>query len=142
VERGQRSFFDLEDRLRSLGGLGDPLEGLDPDNEDPTVWAGSACRSEETEANLAAAEYDSPIHEQGQAHRPFDGAAQERNRARPKIRARVEDVFGYRRNRLGGTLVGAIGQARAELKIRLTNLTRNVKRDLVPIRPGTGACAA
>ena len=117
-------------------------EVLDPDNEDPQVWADSAYRSEQTESDLAGAEYESHIHEKGQANRPLDEAAQERNRARSKIRARVEHVFGYQENSLGGKLVRTIGLARAEVKIGLMNLTYNFKRYLVLIRPGTGAPAA
>ena len=116
-------------------------EVLDPDNADPQVWADSAYRSEETETDLAGAEYESHIHEKGQTNHPLDAAAKERNRARSKIRARVEHVFGYQENSLGGKLVRTIGLARAEVKIGLMNLTYNFKRYLILIRPGTAAPA-
>lgn len=116
-------------------------EVLDPDNEDPQVWADSAYRSEAAEANLVGAEYESHIHEKGQANRPLDEAAKERNRTRSKVRARVEHVFGYQENSLGGKLVRTIGLARAEVKIGLMNLAYNFKRYLVLIRPGTTAPA-
>lgn len=98
-------------------------EVLDPDNEGAQVWADSAYRSEQAESDLAGAEYESHLYEKGQANRPLDEAAQVRNRARSKIRARVEHVFGYQENSLGGKLVRTIGLARAEVKIGLMNLT-------------------
>jgi transposase, IS5 family len=112
---------------------------LDLDNDDPQVWADSAYRSEQTEANLAVAEYASHIYEKEQANCPLDAAALARNRTRSKIRARVERVFGYQECSLGGKLVRTIGLARTEVKIGLMNLTYNFKRYLVLIRPGIGA---
>lgn len=109
---------------------------LDPDNEDPQVWADSTYRSEETETNLAGADYESRIHEKGQANRPLGEAAQALKRARSKVRARVEHVFGSQENSLRGKPVRTIGLARAEVKIGLMNLAYNFQRYLVLIRPG------
>jgi hypothetical protein len=58
------------------------------------------------------------------------------------FRARVEHVFGYRQDGLGGTLVHTFGLARAAVKIGMTDLTYNFRRYLCLIRPRSGAPAA
>jgi IS5 family transposase len=96
---------------------------VDPDNEDPDVWADNAYGSEASEAVLADAGYASHICEKGQRDRPLTPAQQATNRTRSKVRARVEHVFGFQQNSMGGKLIRTIGLARAEVKIGLMNLT-------------------
>ena len=50
------------------------------------------------------------------------------NKTRSKVRARVEHVFGAQSNDMGGTLVRSIGLVRAKARIRLKNLTYNIRR--------------
>ena len=50
------------------------------------------------------------------------------NKARSKVRARVEHVFGAQSNDMGGTLVRSIGLARATVRIGLKNLAYNMRR--------------
>jgi IS5 family transposase len=101
---------------------------IDPDNEDPGVWADSAYRSEETEAVLEDAGYQSHICEKGQTGKPLSAEQEARNRKRSKVRSRVEHVFGFQQNSMGGKLIRTIGLARAEVKIGLMNLTYNLMR--------------
>ena len=103
-------------------------EVIDPDNEDPDVWADSAYRSEATEARLEGATYLSPIHEKGQAGQPLNDEQTQRNQARSRIRARVEHLFGFQENSLGGKRVRTLGLARAKIKIGLMNLAYNLCR--------------
>jgi IS5 family transposase len=103
---------------------------IDPDNEDPGVWADSAYRSEETEAVLEDAGYQSHICEKGQAGKSLSAEQAARNRKRSKVRSRVEHVFGFQHNSMGGKLVRTIGLARAGVKIALMNLTYNLMRYL------------
>lgn len=117
-------------------------EVIDPDNVDPEVWADSAYRSEATEARLEAAGYLSHIHEKGQAGQPLSEAQNRDNRERSKVRSRVEHVFGFQENSMGGKLVRTIGLARARIKIALMNLTYNLLRYLQLRRQGIGASAA
>ena len=49
------------------------------------------------------------------------------NRAKSKVRARVEHVFGAQAA-MGGHLVRTIGIARAKVKIGLMNLVYNMRR--------------
>lgn len=103
---------------------------IDPDNEGPGVWADSAYRSEETEAVLEQAGYESHICEKGQAGQPLSAEQEARNRKRSKVRSRVEHVFGFQQNSMGGKLIRTIGLARAEVKIGLVNMTYNLMRYL------------
>jgi IS5 family transposase len=103
---------------------------VDPDNEDPGMWADSAYRSEETEAVLEEAGYESHICQKGQAGKPLSAEQQARNRQRSKVRSRVEHVFGFQHNSMGGKLIRTIGLARAEVKIGLMNMTYNLMRYL------------
>lgn len=115
---------------------------IDPDNEDPEVWADSAYRSEETEAVLEDGGYASHICEKGQAGKPLSAEQQANNRQRSKIRARVEHVFGFQQNSLGGKLIRTIGLARARVKIGLRNLTYNLMRYLQITKHRRGVPAA
>lgn len=115
---------------------------IDPDNEDPEVWADSAYRSEETEAVLEDGGYASHICEKGQAGKPLSAEQQATNRQRSKIRARVEHVFGFLQNSLGGKLIRTIGLARARVKIGLRNLTYNLMRYLQITKHRSGVPAA
>ncbi len=103
---------------------------VDPDNLDPGVWADSAYRSEETEAVLEEAGYESHICEKGQAGQPLSAEQEANNRKRSKVRSRVEHVFGFQQNSMGGKLIRTIGLARAEVKICLMNMTYNLMRYL------------
>lgn len=101
---------------------------IDPDNADPEVWADSAYRSEETEDVLMNAEYVSNINEKGQKSCPLTSEQKANNCERSKVRARVEHVFGFQENSMGGKIIRTIGLARAQVKIGLMNLTYNVMR--------------
>ena len=116
---------------------------IDPDNADPEVWADSAYQREETETVLEDAEYISHIHEKGQQDRPLTEVQKQRNRERSRVRCRVEHVFGFQQNNMGGQLIRTIGLARAMVKIGLMNLTYTLMRYLQRARRrGTSVPAA
>ena len=94
------------------------------------MWADSAYRSEETEATLTEAGYESHICAKGQVGQPLSTAQEANNRKRSKVRSRVEHVFGFQQNSMGGKLIRTIGLARAEVKIGLMNMTYNLMRYL------------
>jgi IS5 family transposase len=116
-------------------------EVLDPDNAGPQVWGDSAYRSEATEAALSGAGYESHICEKGQSNQPLSDEQQAANRARSKVRSRVEHVFGFQQNSMGGKLIRTIGKARAEVKIGCMNLTYNLMRYLQLTKPKAAAPA-
>jgi IS5 family transposase len=115
---------------------------IDPENADPQVWADSAYRSEATEAVLSEAGYESHICEKGRSNEPLSDAQRAANRTRSKVRSRVEHVFGFQHNSMGGKLIRTIGKARAEVKIGCMNLTYNLMRYLQLTKPGARAPAA
>lgn len=115
---------------------------IDPDNAHPGVWADSAYRSEETEQVLQDAGYESHICEKGQRNQPLTDAQHANNRTRSKVRSRVEHVFGYQENSMGGKFIRTSGLVRATVKIGLMNLTYNLMRYLQLTKGRRGAPAA
>lgn len=105
-------------------------EVLDETNTGAGVWADSAYRSEETEAWLGEAGFVSQIHYKGKRGKPLSEHKKRLNRMRSTIRARVEHIFGFQKNSMGGKLIRTIGLARAKTKIALMNLTYNIMRYL------------
>ena len=97
---------------------------LDEHNSSADVWADSAYRSAEREADLKQAGYRSHVHRKGARGRQLNARAQEANRKRSTIRARVEHVFAQQANRL----VRTIGLERAVVKIGMMNLVYNLRR--------------
>lgn len=91
---------------------------------------------------LADADYESHMCEKGQRDQPLTPEQEANNRIRSKVRARVEHVFGFQQNSMGGKLIRTIGLARAELKIGLMNLTYNLMRYLQLTKHRQGAPAA
>ena len=101
---------------------------IDPDNTNADVWADSAYRSRETECKLKSRGHRGHIHHKGKRNKPLSERKQAVNQKRSRIRARVEHVFGYQENSMGGKLIRTIGLARASAKIGLMNLGYNMKR--------------
>ena len=101
---------------------------LNKSNTSKTVFADSAYRSVESEDRLAAQGFTSRIHVRGHRNHPLSAAEQEANRAKSRIRGRVEHIFGAQETAPGGRLVRTIGIARARLKIGMQNFVYNVRR--------------
>src|SRR3954449_8643277 len=101
---------------------------LDPHNTASDVWADTAYRSKESEERLAEKGLRSRIHRRASRGKPLSQRAQEANRARSKVRSRVEHVFGHQHTSMGGKIVRTIGLVRAKEKIALRNLVYNISR--------------
>ena len=105
------------------------LDGLlSKSNTSDNVYADSAYRSAEIEANLKTRGLRSRIHVRASRNHPLSAAQEEANRKKSKIRARVEHVFGAQQNAPGGRIVRTIGIVRAKAKIGLQNLVYNIRR--------------
>jgi IS5 family transposase len=105
------------------------LEGLlSKANTSSDIYGDSAYRSAGTEARLAARGFKSRIHVRGTRNHPLSEAHKAANRAKSKVRARVEHVFGAQEMAPGGRLVRTIGIVRAKAKIGLQNLVYNIRR--------------
>jgi hypothetical protein len=74
---------------------------------------------------LAARGFRSRICVRGTRGRPLSKAKAAANRAKSRIRARIEHVFGAQETAPGGRLVRTIGIVRARLKI---NFVYNIRR--------------
>src|SRR3954449_44931 len=105
------------------------LDGLlDKGNTCNDVFADSAYRSTEIEAQLRASGYRSRIHRRGRRNHPLSSAQQRVNHAKSRIRARIEHVFGAQQSAPGGRIVRTIGIVRVRAKIGLQNLAYNIRR--------------
>jgi len=83
---------------------------LDDDNGNRSIWADSAYRSAAREEQLREQGYNSRKHRKGTIQRALNQREQETNHRRSKTRARVEHVFGDRRNAQGSMLVRTKGK--------------------------------
>lgn len=98
------------------------------------VWADSAYRSAEQEQSLKESQHTSQINERAYRGKPLSEAQESSNKAKSRVRARVEHVFGHMENSMGGIFVRSIGIARAKVGVALMNLTYNLSRIEVLIR--------
>lgn len=98
------------------------------ENEGKQVWADSAYYSVEKETWLKEQGYESRVIKRNRKHLPVWSNQSRENTRRSKIRARVEHVFGFMENSMGGKLVRGIGLARVKAKIGLRNLVYNLFR--------------
>jgi IS5 family transposase len=101
---------------------------LDKANTSAEVFADSAYRSAEIEAELRARGFKSRVHRRAARNHPLADAQVRANRNKSKIRARVEHVFGAQQTAPGGRIVRTIGIVRARAKIGLQNLVYNIRR--------------
>lgn len=97
-------------------------------NTSRDVFADSAYRSAETEAQFKRQGFNSRIHERAARGRPLSERQHNANRNKSKVRARIEHVFGAQEMAPGGRLVRTIGIVRARAKIGLQNLVYNMRR--------------
>ena len=101
---------------------------LDLCNTGSEVWADSAYRSTQIEAELKAKGLQSRIHRRAARNRPLSARQKSANTTRSKVRARIEHVFGHQQNSMGGKIVRSIGIVRARFKIGMMNLGYNIRR--------------
>ena len=91
------------------------------------VYADSAYRSQEKEAQLAATNMPSQICEKGVRNHPLTDEQKASNKEKSRVRVRVEHVFGAQAQ-MGGHIVRTIGLLRAKVKIGMMNLVYNMVR--------------
>lgn len=92
------------------------------------LYADSAYRSEAIEAKLAARKIRSRVHRRAYRNRPLSDTEKAINTSKSRQRARVEHVFGFITNSMGGMTVRCCKQARNAVVIGLMNLTYNLCR--------------
>jgi len=92
------------------------------------VYADSAYRSAEHESILSARNLRSHILKKGTRGQKLTEQEQDENHKHSKVRVRIEHVYGSMRQRMGDTVIRAIGLVRATTKIGLRLLTYNLDR--------------
>lgn len=95
--------------------------------KDKIIYADSAYKGEEIEKCLGR-KIENQICEKGYRNKPLTKRQLQRNRKKSKVRSRVEHVFGYMTNSMGGITIRCIGRARAKFAIGMMNLTYNMCR--------------
>ena len=105
------------------------MKGLlsDADRKQP-CYADSAYTGETIEKALEDKEMDNQICEKGTRNHPLTQDQKSSNRVKSKTRARVEHIFGFIENSMGGSTIRTIGMSRAKTQIGLMNLTYNLFR--------------
>ena len=79
-------------------------------------------------SRLKARGFRSRIHRRAHRNHPLSDAQTRANRAKSRIRARIEHVFGAQQVSAGGRIVRTIGIVRARAKIGLQNFAYNIRR--------------
>ena len=103
-------------------------EGLiDPSNTASDVWADTAYRSAANEEWLARHGRRSRVHHRKPKGKPMPAHMAHGNRAKSRIRAKVEHVFAEQKERMG-LFIRTFGLKRAEAMITLANMAYNMKR--------------
>ena len=93
-----------------------------------SFYADSAYTGPDQEKVIAGAKMKNCVIEKGYRNKPLTEKQKAKNRAKSKIRARVEHVFGFIENNMQGSYIRSIGIARATTAIGLMNLTYNMFR--------------
>lgn len=101
---------------------------LDKRQRGRPVYGDGAYRSVERVDALKAAGYIERLHYKGHKHQPLTAAQQRTNHHRSRTRVRVEHVFGFQENSMGGKFLRCIGLTRASFQIGMMNLVYNFMR--------------
>ena len=101
---------------------------LGPADADKPLYADSAYADQDE--IIKSSQVESRIHEKGYRNNPLTDAQKAANREKSKVRARVEHIFGFIENSMGGSRLRSIGKTRAKATIGLMNLTYNMFRAL------------
>jgi IS5 family transposase len=101
------------------------------DENDAAIYADSAYAGDDLEKELrkkCGAGVDLQIHEKGYRNKPLTDEQKISNRGKSKVRVRVEHVFGYMTNSMGGMTIRCIGLTKARCAVALKNLAYNISR--------------
>jgi len=102
------------------------LKNLIDEEKDKKIYGDSAYTGEEVQSCIPET-VSNRIHEKGYRDHPLTKTQIRENKAKSKIRARVEHVFAAI-NHFGGIFIRTIGQERAEFQIGLMNMAYNLTR--------------
>jgi IS5 family transposase len=111
-------------------------ELIGPQNRGETLFADSAYKSAQTDAQLTDLGITNYVHEKAVRNRPLHSLQKEFNRLKSQVRCRIEHIFGCVENSMGGPELEYIGLARIRTGIGLSNLAYNLLRHGQLIRLG------
>ncbi len=100
-----------------------------------TLHADSAYSGEPFAEAIEEVKMINKIHEKGYRNQPLTKGQKRSNKAKSRVRARVEHIFGFLWQATGGLIIRTIGLARAKVKIGLMNLTYNLFRYILYAKP-------
>ena len=108
---------------------------LDENDKNEEFYADSAYSGEPQEKIIADKEMINKVCEKGKRNHPLTDEQKANNRAKSKIRSRVEHIFGFMEMSMNGMYIYSIGVKRASAIIGLMNLTYNMYRkiQLIPV---------
>jgi len=92
------------------------------------LYADSAYRSAGIEEKLVQLGIESKVHEKGARNRALTAAQVARNKKKSRVRARVEHIFGFMTQAMGGLVVRARNLARNGAVIGMINMVYNLCR--------------
>ncbi|MFN9531045.1 MAG: IS5 family transposase [Cyanobacteriota bacterium] len=101
---------------------------LDENDSGKPCYADSAYVGNPIAAIMEDLEIKGQVNEKGYRGKPLTKTQMKANRIKSKIRARVEHVFGFIENSLGGSTLRSIGMGRAKFGIGMMNLVYNLFR--------------
>ena len=108
------------------------------ENEGQSFYADSAYVGPAQETVIKKSGMKNCVIEKGYKNKPLTDEQKDNNKAKSKIRVRVEHVFGFVENSMHGSYIRCIGMIRAEATIGLMNLKYNIFRYIqlnkVPIK--------
>ena len=107
---------------------------LDNADKGKKLYADSAYKSEHLDEVLKNRGIKNRVHEKGYRNHPLSEKQKEQNKKKSSIRVRVEHIFGFIENSMGGSFIRSIGKMRAEVILGLMNLTYNMFRSEQLIR--------
>ncbi len=103
-------------------------EILDETNTSCDVYADSAYRSAEHEANLKEKKFRPHLQRKGCKGHQLTSWEKQGNRTRSRVRSMIEHVFGAIHQRAGNVILRTIGISMAEVKLGLRNIAYNMDR--------------
>jgi len=101
---------------------------LEEKDEGQDFYADSAYTGEDHEKTIENVKMKNCVIEKGYKNKPLTEEQKATNKAKSKIRVRVEHVFGFVENSMYGSFIRSIGILRAKANIGLMNLTYNICR--------------
>jgi IS5 family transposase len=101
---------------------------LTENDEGQPLYADSAYTGADQEKIYKNKKVISRVHEKGYRNNSLTEEQKASNKEKSKTRVRVEHIFGFVENSMGGSFVRTVGIARAKAKIGMINLTYNICR--------------